>query len=84
MSRAPTILIFDSGLGGLTVFTEVARLLPGARLIYAADDAAFPYGELEEGELVARVTSVMDRLILRCAPDFAGVLLHAAQPGACS
>ena len=78
MSRAPTILIFDSGLGGLTVFTEVARLLPGARLIYAADDAAFPYGELEEGELVARVTSVMDRLIMRCAPDSVVIACNTA------
>ncbi len=78
MPRAPTILIFDSGLGGLTVFTEVARLLPGARLIYAADDAAFPYGELEEGDLVARVMSVMDRLIMRCTPDVVVVACNTA------
>jgi glutamate racemase len=78
MSRAPIILIFDSGLGGLTVFAEVARLLPGARLIYAADDAAFPYGELEEGALVARVMSVMDRLITRCGPDIVVIACNTA------
>jgi glutamate racemase len=78
MSRAPTILIFDSGLGGLTVFTEVAHLLPGARLIYAADDAAFPYGELEEADLVARVMSVMDWLIMRCAPDVIVIACNTA------
>jgi glutamate racemase len=78
MSRAPIILIFDSGLGGLTVFTEVARLLPRARLIYAADDAAFPYGELEKGDLVQRVISVMDRLIMRCAPDVVVVACNTA------
>lgn len=69
MSRAPNILIFNSGLGGLTVCGEVARLLPGAHLIYAADDAAFPYGELPEDVLIARVLSVMRRLIALSDPD---------------
>jgi glutamate racemase len=78
MSRAPNILIFDSGLGGLTVFAEVARLLPGVRLIYGADDAAFPYGELDEGSLVARVLAVMDRLIERCEPDIIVVACNTA------
>ncbi|MGH6838139.1 MAG: glutamate racemase [Methylocella sp.] len=69
MSRAPKILVFDSGLGGLTVCGEVARLLPDAQMLYAADNAAFPYGELEEDALVARVLAVIDRLIARCRPD---------------
>jgi glutamate racemase len=78
MSRVPTILVFDSGLGGLTVYSEVVRLLPGARLIYAADNAAFPYGELEEDDLIERVTLVMDRLIMRCAPDAIVVACNTA------
>jgi glutamate racemase len=78
MFRPPAILVFDSGLGGLTVYSEVARLLPGARLIYAADNAAFPYGELEEGDLIERVTLVMDRLIMRCAPDTVVVACNTA------
>ena len=69
MSRAPKILVFDSGLGGLTVCGEVARLLPDAQIIYAADNAAFPYGELGEDALVARVLAVTDRLIALCGPD---------------
>ena len=44
MSRAPKILVFDSGLGGLTVHAEVAALRPDADYLYVADDAAFPYG----------------------------------------
>jgi glutamate racemase len=35
----PTILVFDSGLGGLTVFREAARARPDARYVYVADDA---------------------------------------------
>lgn len=69
MSRAPRILVFDSGLGGLTVFAEIARLRPDAMFIYAADEAGFPYGGLAEDILVARVVAVMHRLISRFAPD---------------
>ena len=45
MPTPPTILVFDSGLGGLTVFREVAKARPDARYVYVADDAFFPYGE---------------------------------------
>src|SRR3954454_25025286 len=60
--RCPGILVFVSGVGGLTVFREIARARPDARLVYAADDALFPYGKLSEAELVARVTSLMEGL----------------------
>ena len=43
-AMTPTILVFDSGLGGLTVHREVTKARPDARYIYAADDAFFPYG----------------------------------------
>ena len=48
-SPVPTILVFDSGLGGLTVFSEVLKIRPDARYVYAADDAGFPYGRLSRG-----------------------------------
>jgi glutamate racemase len=78
MAAAPTILVFDSGLGGLTVFREVARLRPDARLVYAADDAAFPYGRLAEGELVARVTAVVGGLIAHHVPDLVVIACNTA------
>jgi glutamate racemase len=62
-SPVPTILVFDSGLGGLTVFSEVLKARPDARFVYAGDDAAFPYGRLSEETIVARVLAVMERLI---------------------
>src|SRR2546428_12445982 len=73
MSRAPRILVFDSGLGGLTVCGEVARLLPHAQIIYGVDNAAFPYGELVEDAFVARVLAVNDRLVDLSRPA-AGVI----------
>src|SRR3712207_2885307 len=77
-TEPPTILVFDSGVGGLTVFSELAKARPDARFVYAADDAAFPYGRLTEDELVARVVAVMDRLIARHAPDLVLIACHTA------
>jgi glutamate racemase len=45
--------IFDSGLGGLTVFREIARELPCENLIYVGDTARVPYG-VKSAETVIR------------------------------
>jgi glutamate racemase len=74
----PTILIFDSGLGGLTVFAEVLKARPDARYVYAADDAGFPYGRLSEEALVGRVLAVMDRLVGAHAPDLVVIACNTA------
>ncbi len=74
----PRILVFDSGLGGLTVFAEVARLRPDADYLYAADDAVFPYGELDEADLIGRVVSVLAHLIARYRPDVVVIACNTA------
>jgi glutamate racemase len=76
--RIPTILVFDSGLGGLTVLREVMRQRPDADIIYAADDAAFPYGRLDEPALVDRVLAVMERLVDRFHPDLVVIACNTA------
>src|SRR5919205_3095787 len=76
--RAPTILVFDSGLGGLTVLAELRKARPDARFVYAADDAGFPYGRLDEATLIARVLAVMERLVGQHAPDIVGVACKTA------
>ena len=78
MSPAVAILIFDSGLGGLTVFREAVKARPDARFIYAADDAFFPYGRHDESVLVARVTEVMDALIAAHRPDLVVIACNTA------
>jgi glutamate racemase len=75
---ASTILVFDSGLGGLTVFREIAAARPDAHLVYAADDAGFPYGKIAEPELIARVVSVIGSLIERHAPDLVVIACNTA------
>jgi len=44
MNRDSAIGIFDSGIGGLTVARDIARLLPGEDLVYLGDTARLPYG----------------------------------------
>ena len=74
----PTILVFDSGLGGLTVFAETRKARPDARFVYAADDAGFPYGRLAPDILVERVLAVMERLVAVHAPDLVVVACNTA------
>lgn len=63
MSDVRPVLIFDSGLGGLTVLREARYLLPYERLHYVADDAAFPIGRWPEAALHDRLLTLFDRLI---------------------
>jgi glutamate racemase len=69
VSYTPTILVLDSGLGGLTVQREIVNVLPAARYIYVADDAFFPYGRLSEDDIIARVVPLVGQLIGTHAPD---------------
>jgi len=78
MPRPAKILVFDSGLGGLTVYSEVAKLRADAHLIYAADDAGFPYGRWSEPDLVARVVAVVGDLIREFAPDVVVIACNTA------
>jgi glutamate racemase len=78
MASAETILVFDSGLGGLTVHREVVAARPHANFIYVADDAAFPYGALPEDTLVARVTGLFTELIDAHRPDIIVIACNTA------
>ena len=78
MLTAPTILVFDSGLGGLTVFREVAKARPDARFVYVADDVFFPYASHGEAELVERVTALMGELINTHRPEIVVIACNTA------
>jgi glutamate racemase len=78
VESAPTILVFDSGLGGLTVYREIAKARPDARYLYVADDAYFPYGGHGEGQLVARVCALMQELIAAYRPTIVVVACNTA------
>ncbi|HLW92852.1 MAG TPA: glutamate racemase [Roseiarcus sp.] len=75
---ASRILVFDSGLGGLTVYDAIVRARPDDQLFYAADDAAFPYGGLDGEALIERVMSVVRDLIATLAPDLVVIACNTA------
>jgi glutamate racemase len=78
MAEKPRILLFDSGMGGLTVARAVAQQMPQAHLVYAADNAAFPYGAWKEKQLIARIVMVLGRLIDTVKPDVAVIACNTA------
>lgn len=78
MAVNPTVLVFDSGLGGLTVLREISSLRRDLKLVYAADDAVFPYGRLADDALIVRVSSVMDGLLARYEPALAVIACNTA------
>ncbi|WP_398477632.1 glutamate racemase [Tardiphaga sp.] len=78
MPTRPTILVFDSGLGGLTVQREIAKARPDARYVYVADDAFFPYGQHSEQALIERVVPLMGELIGTHRPDMVVIACNTA------
>ena len=78
MRPIPRILVFDSGLGGLSVHRALRDLMPQAETVYVADDAAFPYGDLADQALVERVRRVMATMIPAQAPDLVVIACHTA------
>jgi len=72
------ILLFDSGVGGLTVLAELRKLLPDAPLIYVADTAALPYGEKTERQIATRVPALLGRLVERYHPRLVTIACNTA------
>ena len=63
------VLVFDSGMGGLTVAREIAALAPHIAVDYAADTGFFPYGDKSDDALRARLPEVAARLVEVARPD---------------
>ena len=57
------ILVFDSGVGGLSVVAALRRQLPQAALAYACDNAMLPYGRREDAWLVRRILAVCEAAV---------------------
>lgn len=72
------ILIFDSGVGGLTVARAIRARLPGHPLVYAADREGFPYGGRSEREIAVRVPALLGRLAERVDPALVVIACNTA------
>ncbi|MGB7409269.1 MAG: glutamate racemase [Pontixanthobacter sp.] len=72
------ILIFDSGVGGLTVLAALRDVVPDAPLIFAADQAGLPYGTKTEAEIAARVAGLLGRMSERYRPRLVCIACNTA------
>ncbi len=72
------VLIFDSGVGGLSVYQEIYAQLPSFQYVYAFDDAAFPYGELPEDVLIERTQYIVSLLVDRHSIDLVVIACNTA------
>ncbi|WFU10721.1 glutamate racemase [Rhizobium sp. CB3090] len=72
------ILVFDSGIGGLTVLREARVLMPERGFIYVADDAGFPYGGWEEQALRERIVDLFAKLLTGHDPEVCIIACNTA------
>ena len=77
MNRGPTIGVFDSGFGGLTVLRALAAALPGANYLYLGDTARLPYGS-KSAETVTRYTAAAIRCFADRGADLAVIACNTA------
>ena len=78
MDASAPILLFDSGVGGLSVLAELRRALPAAPVIYAADNGGLPYGTKTEAEVAARVCGLLGRMSERFSPRLICIACNTA------
>ncbi len=57
--------IFDSGVGGLSVFKEIRKLLPEQSYVYYSDNAHCPYGEKSREYIIGRAREITEFLLSR-------------------
>src|SRR5690606_25969679 len=72
------ILVFDSGVGGLSIVQALRERMPDLPLTYACDNAAFPYGLKSDAWLKQRVTRVISSLISEIQPCLLVVACNTA------
>ncbi|MDZ4137373.1 MAG: glutamate racemase, partial [Erythrobacter sp.] len=78
MHLSSPILLFDSGVGGLSVYDALRKVLPHAPVIYAADLAGLPYGTKTEAQIAARVSGLLGRMAERYQPRLACIACNTA------
>lgn len=76
--RSPRVLVFDSGVGGLSVAACIHQILPGAELVYLADNAGFPYGDKPEQVVIERCCTLIRQCLARFPCDVVVVACNTA------
>ncbi|MDD0825072.1 glutamate racemase [Mannheimia sp. AT1] len=74
----PTILLYDSGMGGLTIYDEIRKVLPNAHYLYCFDNAYFPYSEKSEATLIERAIKIVQKIAEKQPLDMVVVACNTA------
>ncbi|OCF94155.1 glutamate racemase [Gilliamella sp. wkB308] len=77
-NTTPTVLVFDSGIGGLSVYDAIYKKMPNLHYIYAFDNEMFPYGDKSSEFLIDRVTSIIEHISKRYLIDIAVIACNTA------
>jgi len=72
------VLVFDSGVGGLSVVAELRKRMPNLYMTYAADDEFRPYGEKTEAQLKSRLPGLLQSLVIATKPDAVVIACNTA------
>ena len=72
------ILVFDSGVGGISVVREIKQLLPNVSIDYLFDNLFYPYGELSEETLITRLSSLLSEMIKNTYPNLIVIACNSA------
>ncbi len=76
------VLIFDSGVGGLSVCAQILKVNPNINYSYLFDNACFPYGELEHDFLIQRITRLLVSFTEKCPVDLIVIACNSASTAA--
>ncbi len=77
-NTTPTVLVFDSGIGGLSVYDAIYKKMPNLHYIYAFDNEMFPYGDKSSEFLIDRVTSIIGHISKHYLIDIAVIACNTA------
>lgn len=78
MDRRPNILVFDSGIGGISVYNEIRQKIPKANYTYLFDNQAFPYGDKSTDYLIERVVTIVEKAIAKYPIDIVVIACNTA------
>ena len=77
-NQARPIVIFDSGVGGLSIYQEIKQAMPELNVVYCSDTEAFPYGPKPEEEVIERTSYCLGELAKQYQPLLAVIACNTA------
>lgn len=72
------VLIFDSGVGGLSVYEQIIKINPSIKCNYLFDNAYFPYGELARETLINRTIQLLSDFMQQYPADLVVIACNSA------